>query len=58
MSIFQSCFNMHNVLTDLAQWGPITAVTAIWTYTTSLVTCNILCTASTCFPKVPAIGIV
>jgi hypothetical protein len=29
MSIFQNCFNMHNVLTDLAQGRPIAAVTAI-----------------------------
>ena len=29
MSIIQNCFNIHNVLTDLAQWGPIAAVTAI-----------------------------
>ena len=57
MSVFQSCFNMHNVLTDLAQWGPIAALTAIWTYTTSLVTCSILCTLSTCFPTALAIGI-
>ena len=29
MYVFQSCFNMHNVLTYLAQWGPIAAVTAV-----------------------------
>ena len=29
MSFFQSCFNMHSVLTRLAKWGPIAAVTAI-----------------------------
>lgn len=56
MSIIQNCFNIHNVLTDLAQWGPIAAVTAIWTYTTSLVTCSFLCTLSTYFPTVLAIG--
>ena len=58
MSIFQSCFNRHSVLTHLAQWGPISAVTAIWTYTSSLVTCNILCTLSTFFPTVLAIEII
>ena len=29
MSIFQIFVNMHNVLTDLAEWGPIGAVTVI-----------------------------
>ena len=57
MSFFQSCFNMHSVLTRLAKWGPIAAVTAIWTYTIYYFTCSILCTLPTCFPTVQAIVI-
>jgi hypothetical protein len=42
MSLFQNYFNMHGVLTRLAQWRPIAADTATCTYTTSLVTVSIL----------------